>query len=366
MTSSRLRLGLVFGGMSVEHEVSVVSAQHVIAAADPNRFEVVPIGVTPEGVWLTPIETAAALAKPEAPFHKRIERQPSLIPSVRFEDMEERANLAAAFDALASVDVVFPLIHGTHGEDGTLQGLLELARLPYVGCGVAASALGMDKALMKSVFKAEGLPVSDYVVLNVVEDGSDLLDHARDIEMRFTLPVFVKPASGGSSLGVSKVRSREELVTGLAEAAKYDRKIVVEPAIEGREVDCAVLGNRDAQASPLGEVRHRRDFYDYEAKYLDPQTQILAPADVPADVTKRGQDLALRAFHAIDGSGFSRVDFFLRPDGSLLIDEINTIPGFTPASMFPRLWQAVGVSYSELIARLVDFALARHRERPIA
>jgi D-alanine-D-alanine ligase len=280
--------------------------------------------------------------------------------------MEERAGLAAAFEALSSVDVVFPLIHGTHGEDGTLQGLLELARLPYIGCGVAASALGMDKALMKSVFRAEGLPVADYLVIHLDAGEADLLDHARDIEMRMQLPVFVKPASGGSSLGVSKVRNREELVAGLTEAAKYGRKIIVEPAIEGREVDCAVLGNQDAQASPLGEVRHRRDFYDYEAKYLDPQTQILAPADVPADVMKRGQELALRAFHAIDGSGFSRIDFFLRSDGSFLIDEINTIPGFTPASMFPRLWQSVGVSYSELIARLVDFALARHRERNIA
>jgi D-alanine-D-alanine ligase len=364
MTSSRLRLGLIFGGMSVEHEVSVVSAQHVIAAADPARFEVVPIGVTPEGVWLTPIETAAALAKPEPPFRKRIQRQPGLVPSSRFDDMEERANLAAAFEALDEVDVVFPLIHGTHGEDGTLQGLLELARLPYIGCGVAASALGMDKALMKAVFKAEGLPIADHLLLQI-DNGADLLDHARDIEMRFELPLFVKPASGGSSLGVSKVRSREELVAGLAEAAKYDRKIIVEPAIAGREVDCAVLGNRDAKASPLGEVQHRRDFYDYEAKYLDPESKIIAPADVPDDVLKRAQVLALRAFHAIDGAGFSRVDFFLRPDGSLLIDEINTIPGFTPASMFPRLWQAVGVSYSELIARLVDFAVARHRERPI-
>jgi D-alanine-D-alanine ligase len=258
------------------------------------------------------------------------------------------------------------LIHGTHGEDGTLQGLLELAGLPYVGCGVAASALGMDKALMKAVFKAEGLPIPDYAVLRAGDGYVEVLQQARDIEMRFTLPVFVKPASGGSSLGVSKVRNREELVAGLAEAAKYDRKLIVEPAIEGREVDCAVLGNEDAQASPLGEVRHRRDFYDYEAKYLDPQTEILAPADLPDEVVKRAQELALRAFHAIDGAGLSRVDFFLLPDGTLLIDEINTIPGFTPGSMFPRLWQSVGVSYSELIARLIDLAMVRHREKPIA
>ncbi len=367
MTSSRLRLGLIFGGRSVEHEVSVVSAQHVIAAADPAHFEVVPIGVTPDGVWLSPIETAAALAVPEAPYQKRMERDVALVPSFRIEENEDsRYSLGRALDALSGVDVVFPLIHGTHGEDGTLQGLLELAGLPYVGCGVAASALGMDKVLMKALFRTEGIPVADHTVLHATRDAGDLLAQARDIESRLGLPAFVKPANGGSSLGVSKVRSREELVAGLIEAAKYDRKILVETAIEGREIECGVLGNHDPQTTVLGEIRHRRDFYDYEAKYLDPQTEIIVPAALPDEVIKRGQELALRAFRAIDGAGLCRVDFFLLPDGSMLIDEINTLPGFTPASMFPRLWQAAGVSYSELIARLVDLALARHREKPIA
>jgi D-alanine-D-alanine ligase len=367
VTGSRLRIGMIFGGRSVEHEVSVVSAQHVIAAADPARFEVVPIGVTPDGVWLSPIETAAALAVPEAPFQKRMERDDALVPSFRLEEDEDsRHSLSRALDALAAVDVVFPLIHGTHGEDGTLQGLLELAGLPYVGCGVAASALGMDKVLMNAVFRAEGIPVADHIVLQAIEDVGELVSKAREIESKLGLPAFVKPANGGSSLGVSKVRSREELVAGLTEAAKYDRKILVESAIVGREVECGVLGNHDPQTTVLGEIRHRRDFYDYEAKYLDPRTEIIVPADVPDDVIKRGQDLALRAFRAIDGAGLCRVDFFLLPDGGMLIDEINTLPGFTPGSMFPRLWQAAGVSYSDLIARLVDLALARHREKPIA
>jgi D-alanine-D-alanine ligase len=297
---------------------------------------------------------------PEPPFRKRLSCAAGSIPS------PGATNLAAAMSALADVDVVFPLIHGTHGEDGTIQGMLELAGLPYVGCGVAASALGMDKALMKAVFRGQGLPVAEYLVLRTEDDTGPLLERAREAEERLGLPAFVKPANGGSSLGVSKVRSREELVAGLIEASKYDRKLVVERAIEGREVECAVLGNEHAEATRLGEIRHNRDFYDFEAKYLDPSTQIVAPADLPDDVVRRGQDLALRAFEAVDGAGLSRVDFFLLADGSLVIDEINTIPGFTPASMFPRLWQSSGVRYGELIARLVELALARNKEKPIA
>ncbi|HLF71117.1 MAG TPA: D-alanine--D-alanine ligase family protein [Dehalococcoidia bacterium] len=361
----RQRLGLIFGGRSVEHEVSVVSAQHVIAAADPARFEVVPIGVTKDGTWLSPEETQSQLARPDPPFKK------TLVSSG-----EAAAFNPQAVSHLQRLDVVFPLIHGTHGEDGTLQGLLEIAGLPYVGCGVAASALGMDKALMKAVFAAEGLPVAEHVVLYVPPGNAppftvgspptDLLAIARDVEARLGFPAFVKPANGGSSLGVSKVRGREELVAAITEASRFDRKLLVERAIEGREVECAVLGNDFPEATPLGEIRHQRDFYDYEAKYLDPNTQVIAPADLPQDVVERGQALALRAFRALGCSGMSRVDFFLTLDGSLIIDEINTIPGFTPASMFPRLWQAIGVSYSELITRLVDLAMAREEEKPVA
>ena len=387
MTARRLRVGLVFGGRSVEHEVSVVSAQHVIAAADPARFEIVPIGVTKAGVWLAPAETRLQLDRPEAPFRKTLiaPESPSRAPGEFAVDLLRQAalegsgfavrpqsaatagglSIAAALAALQDVDVVFPLIHGTHGEDGTLQGMLELLDLPYVGCGVAASAVGMDKALMKAVFRGEGLPVGEHVVVTAADCDADPIAAARDIEERLGYPAFVKPANGGSSIGISKVRGREELATALTEASKHDRKLVIEKGIEGREVECAVLGNSAAQASPVGEIRYERDFYDFEAKYLDPATQILAPTDLaPADVA-RVQSLALRAFHAIDGAGLSRVDFFLLADGSLIIDEINTMPGFTPGSMFPRLWQAIGVSYSELITRLVDFALARHTEKRI-
>jgi D-alanine-D-alanine ligase len=244
--------------------------------------------------------------------------------------------------------------------------LLEIAGIPYVGCGVAASALGMDKGLMKAVFRDAGLRVARHVVLTSIAGDEQAVAAARRVESDLGLPVFVKPANGGSSVGVVKAGSREELVNGLLQARAYDRRVVVEQAVAGREVECAVLGNEDAEASPVGEVRHQREFYDYEAKYLDPRTQVIAPADLPAEVAARVQEAALRAFRAIDGAGLSRVDFFLTPGGDLVVDEINTLPGFTPASMFPRLWAVAGVSYSELITRLVQLAWARHKEQPVA
>ena len=368
----RLRLGLIFGGRSVEHEVSVVSAQHVVAAADPERFEIVPIGVTKAGIWLTPEATKAQLARPDAPFQKQLtavanEASDLSPPALRRNSARAPGGLGGeVLAALGSVDVVFPLVHGTHGEDGTLQGMLELLDLPYVGCGVGASALGMDKALMKTMFIGAGIPVADHLVFDASSSETDALQIAREVEERIGYPAFVKPANGGSSVGISKVRGREELTSGILVASGHDRKLVIEKGIDGVEVECAILGNRDAKASPVGMIRYKRDFYDYEAKYLDPETEILAPADLPAETVEKVQRLALHAFQSIDGAGMSRVDFFLLADGSLIIDEINTIPGFTPASMFPRLWQAAGVSYSELIARLVELALERHREKRIA
>lgn len=352
MTSSRLRLGLIFGGRSIEHEVSVVSAEHVIAAADPERFEVVPIGVTRAGAWLSVEETHDQLAKPDAPFKKQLLGG------------DPKAMLTTAARALGEVDVVFPLIHGQHGEDGTLQGMLELAGIPYCGCGVAASAVGMDKALMKAVFSDAGIEVGPHRVVHPA--GQDLVKLARELEDELGMPLFVKPANGGSSVGIQKVHDREALAGALAEAGKIDPKLVIESHIEGREVECGILGNYDdPQATGAGEIHFEREFYDFEAKYLDPRSQIIIPAGIDGATEQRLQALAIRAFKAIDGSGLSRVDFFLRPDGSLMIDEINTMPGFTPFSMYPRLWQAKGVSYSELITRLVGLAMARHMEKPI-
>jgi D-alanine-D-alanine ligase len=224
----------------------------------------------------------------------------------------------------------------------------------------------MDKALMKAAFRGNGLPVVDHVVLQAGANEKETLDLARQIEERIGYPAFVKPANGGSSVGISKVRGREELVTALNLAGKHDRKLVIEKSVTAREIECGILGNEDAQASPLGEIRHQRDFYDYEAKYLDARTEVVAPVQLPSHVASKIQEMALQCYHAIDCAGMSRVDFFLFDDGSIIIDEINTIPGFTPASMFPRLWQAAGVTYSELITRLVDFALTRHREQRFA
>ena len=330
----RLRLGVIFGGQSVEHEVSVHSAQAVLRAADPSLYEAVPIGVTKEGGWLTLDETRRALERADPPFKKTL--------------AGAGHGLAAAAEALSQVDLVFPLVHGTHGEDGSLQGLLELAGLPYVGCGVAASALGMDKALMKACFSAAGLPVADHVVVRAT-DAEDMAV-VREIEARIGYPAFVKPANGGSSVGVSMAHGREDLAMAIAAAGRIDRKIVVEKYIEGREVECGVLGNApEAQASPVGEILYEGEFYDYDAKYLDSKTVNKAPADLPDDIVARVQELSLRAFNALDCAGMSRVDFFLRPDGDLVLVEINTIPGFSPTSMYPVLWQAGGIGYSELI-----------------
>jgi D-alanine-D-alanine ligase len=353
--TGRQRLGIIFGGRSGEHEVSVVSAQHVIAAADKERFEVVPIGIARSGAWLTPEETEAALSRDAASYQKTLDAPPA-----RGQGLLARPQ---ALEALARVDVAFPVLHGPYGEDGTLQGLLEMADVPYVGAGVAASAIGLDKALMNAVFTQAGLPLPDYRVVLGWRWTADPDAVTRELESAMPYPWFVKPANGGSSVGVSKVRSREDLSEAALLAFRYDRKLVVEQGIKGREVECAVLGNDDPQTSPLGEIVYQREFYDYEAKYLDPNTQLIAPAQVPAETVARIQSMAVQAYRAIDCAGMARVDFFLLPDGSVCLDEINTIPGFTPISMFPRLWQLAGLTYSQLISRLVDLALERHEEK---
>jgi len=346
--TSKLRLGVVFGGQSVEHEVSVVSAMEMLQAADPARFETVPFGVTRGGRWLTPAETQAQLDRTDAPFQKRMEADvPPLL---------ERGDV---LDALRRVDAVFPLVHGVNGEDGTLQGMLEMFGIPYAGCGVAASAIGMDKVLQKELFVRAGLNVTRGITLFEQQwaDGRDAA--TRDIEATLGYPAFVKPSNGGSSVGVSKVRSREDLGEAMRAAFELDRKVLVEEAIQVREVECGVLGNDDAQPSPIGEIVASGEFYDYSAKYLDDSASLVAPAELPEGVAEQLQRDAVRAFRAIDGAGFARVDFFLTPDGKLLVNEINTLPGFRPVSMFPLLWAKAGVAYRDLISRIVDLAIER-------
>ncbi len=349
--SPRTRLAVIFGGRSPEHEVSVVSARSVMAAADPERFEVIPFGVTRSGAWLTPDETRPRLDRIAAGDGAG---------SLGNEGGDALLSAAAVLEALAGVDVAFPIVHGTYGEDGTLQGFLELAGVPYVGSGVAASAVGMDKELMRAVFEAAGLPQARYLVLRERDLEGAATAAIREAERILGYPCFVKPANGGSSVGVSKVRSREDFADALSEAARHDRKVLVEEAINGREVECAVLGNDDPQPSPLGEITPKAEFYTYDAKYSDDSTELTVPARVTEAVRERIQDCAVRAFRAVDCAGLARIDFFVTPDDDVRVIEVNTLPGFTPISMYPRLWQEAGLSYPDLIGRLVDLALERH------
>jgi len=348
-----LRVGVLFGGRSAEHEVSVVSAQGVMQALDMERFRAVPIGVTREGTWLTPAQTQQALDR------IRSERLKSLDESLG-DGILYRTH---ALTSLRRVDVVFPLIHGTNGEDGTLQGFLELAGVPYVGAGVAASALGMDKALQKTFFRHHNFPVADDVQLLVSQWRNDRDGVIRAAEAVIGYPAFVKPANSGSSIGTSKARSREDLEDAVAEAFRYDRKVLVERYIEGREVEVAVLGNDEPEASPVGEITYDAEFYDYRAKYEDPRTVLHIPADIPENVAEQAREMAVAAYKSIDCAGLARVDFFYRPDGSLVLNEVNTIPGFTPMSMYPKLWEHAGLSYRDLITRLIELGIERHEEK---
>ncbi|MDA0353124.1 MAG: D-alanine--D-alanine ligase [Chloroflexi bacterium] len=345
--SDRQRLAVMIGGQSTEHEVSVSSGRSVMREADHARFEVVPFGVTRNGAWLTPEETTRRLANADA---------------ANLGDDAGDGLLAypETLEALRGMDVVFPIIHGTHGEDGTLQGLLELAGLPYVGAGVAASAIGMDKELMRGAFAAAEIPQPPYLVLA----DDDLADPPAEvmtfIDQKLGYPCFVKPCNGGSSVGVSKARSREDFGEAVAVAARHDRKVIVERAMSGHEVECAVLGNEQPRASRVSEILPEAEFYTYEAKYQDDSTRMIFPANISPETTERVRELALRAYRAVDCAGLARVDFFAEDGGPVQIIEINTLPGFTPISQYPRLWQEEGVSYTALISQLVDLALERH------
>lgn len=350
--ASKLRLGVIFGGRSREHEVSVNSAEHVIAAAS-DRFDVVPIGVTKSGAWLTPDETQRQLDAPSEPFTRAMELEGAQGILARPE----------ALGVLNEIDAAFPLIHGTFGEDGTLQGFLELAGVPYAGAGVAASAIGMDKGLMKRLLRQAGLDVVDFIVVRSTQYQNEQREIVDAIETSIGYPAFVKPANGGSSVGVSKVHSREDIGKAMCTAFHYDRKVLVERGVTAREVECAVLGNDDPQPSPIGEVHYTREFYDYDAKYLDPNTELVIPAEIPDETSHRIQELAVRGYRALDCAGMGRMDFFLTDDGEIYLDEINTLPGFAPTSMYPRLWQQAGLSYPDLIARLVELGIERHQEQ---
>jgi D-alanine-D-alanine ligase len=391
--NKKLRVGILFGGRSGEHEVSLLSAASVLKAIDRNKYDVVPIGITKEGRWLTadhaerllngkhveegrhlragdPETTpgAALLAKGEAvvvppePLHRE---RGGIVP---FETSGTALTRRAA-DRAIDVDIIFPVLHGTFGEDGTIQGLLELADIPYVGAGVLGSAAGMDKDIMKSLFRSAGLPIVKHVTILRSDWESQPQDAQKLVESKLKYPVFVKPANLGSSVGISKAREQKELGPAIEEAARFDRKIVIEEGVGGkkskaREIECSVLGNDRPQASVPGEIVPSAEFYDYSAKYLDEGSQLIIPAKLTKAETKKVQEIAIFGFRAVDCSGLARVDFLMEPKSrKIYLNEINTMPGFTSISMYPKLWSASGVSYPELVERLIQLGLERHEEK---
>ena len=390
----KLRVGILFGGRSGEHEVSLLSAASVLKAIDKEKYEVVPIGITKEGRWLTPTHAerllrgeskahgeesgrhlragdpeatpgAAVLAKGEAVIVPPVPQSHGLVPF-------ESASVTGANpggDHSIAVDVIFPVLHGTFGEDGTIQGLLELADIPYVGAGVLGSAAGMDKDVMKKLFAAADLPIVKHVTILRTQWEERRKEVDREVERKLKYPVFVKPANLGSSVGISKARNRKELDAAIEIAAGYDRKIVIEQGVGGkrqkaRELEVSVLGNDAPQASIAGEIVPSAEFYDYNAKYLDEGSQLLIPAKINKKQMKDVQQMAVRAFQAVDCSGLARVDFLMDPKSEkVYLNEINTMPGFTSISMYPKLWAASGLGYQELIDRLIQLALERHEDK---
>jgi D-alanine-D-alanine ligase len=349
--SGRIRLVVLFGGQSAEHEVSLVTARHVLAATDTDRYDVQPVAITPSGQWVVAEEAARALAA-----------GPDALPDALAASGPEISPLPAVARHDDQPVVVLPLLHGPLGEDGTVQGLLELADVAYVGAGVLASALAMDKAKAKEVCGANGIPQARYRALHERDMANPTCIPSLIDELG--LPLFVKPANMGSSVGVSKARDLAELTDALRLAATFDEWIVVEEMVDGREIECGVLGNLDPRSSVVGEIVPGSDFYDYNDKYVDGRVQIVIPADLPASVSEHVRTLAVDAFRALRCEGMARVDFFYDEAGrGVLLNEVNTIPGFTPASMFPKLWEASGLAYPALIDELVGLALERHARR---
>jgi D-alanine-D-alanine ligase len=386
----KLRVGILFGGRSGEHEVSLLSAASVLNAIDKNKFEVVPIGITKDGRWVTAehaerllqgkhseerhlragdpeatpgaavLEKGEAVVVPPEPVH----REQGLVPFQTAAPLARRAS-----DRAINVDIIFPVLHGTFGEDGTIQGLLELADIPYVGAGVLGSAAGMDKDIMKALFRAAGLPIVKHVTILRSDWEADHKKTQKVVEKNLKYPVFVKPANLGSSVGISKAHNSRELGPAIYEASKFDRKIVIEEGVGGntrkaREIECSVLGNDKPQASVPGEIVPSKEFYDYTAKYLDEGSQLVIPAKLTKAETKKVQELAIKAFQAVDGSGLARVDFLMDPKTrKIYLNEINTMPGFTSISMYPKLWAASGLAYPALIEKLIQLGLERHEDK---
>ncbi len=374
---SKLRVGVIFGGKSVEHEVSLISAKSVIEAMDKEQFDVVPMGVTKEGKWLSASESLKllqgerfnhddlnlfavgskefiGLIKVPDPGHRK----------KTSDDQKGAVSRKGNTNEVSAVDVVFPLIHGSYGEDGTLQGLLEIANIPYVGASPLSSALGMDKDMMKRLFKFNGIPVTDYTAIYWPQFGKEGEALVSSLLKQFKLPVFVKPACTGSSVGISKVKNMESLHSAILDAFRYDEKVLIERAVHAREIECSVLGNDNAIASIPGEIIPCHEFYDYKAKYIDEGSELIIPAKISEDLVKEIQHLSIKAFKALECSGMARIDLFLEKDSNkVYLNELNTIPGFTPISMYPKLLEHSGIPFKDLITRLINLALERHDQK---
>ena len=366
----RLRVGLLFGGRSSEHEVSLMSARSVLEALDPARYEVVQIGITKEGRWLVAGDAVTRLVEQAGSGGALEGEVEDAAPVALLGDPSRGGRLLPVAGRPGPpvldrpLDVVFPLVHGRTGEDGALQGLFELAGVPYVGAGILGSALGMDKTVAKRLWLAAGLPVGEHLVTTAGRWREEPTMVQGEVAGRIGFPCFVKPANSGSSIGVHKVHALEELAPALDDASRYDVKLLVESAIEGRELECGVLGNDEPEASVVGEVVPGHEFYDYEDKYFDDTVRLVVPAELPAETAEEVRAIAVGAFRAVEAAGMARVDFFLeRSSGRALLNEINTIPGFTRMSMYPRLWEASGLPFPRLCDRLIELALERAGER---
>ncbi len=360
---NKLKVVVIFGGKTAEHEISLISAKNIMDALDKTKYEIIPVGITKEGKWLVG-QISDFLQDTDNPKSVRI-NQANTKP-VAIIDQENHTTLVDLISGsiLSNIDVVFPIIHGTNGEDGTLQGLLKLANIPFIGPSVLGSAIGMDKDVMKRLLRDAAIPIGDFLVFDLTDKDKIIF---QEIEKKIGLPLFVKPANAGSSVGISKVRSEKELKQAVAEAFRFDNKILIEEAIIGDEIEIAVLGNENPMASLPGKIIPNHEFYSYEAKYVDENgASTEVPVKLPEEKIKNIQDIAIKTFKTLCCEGMARVDGFLKNDGEFIINEINTIPGFTKISMYPKLWQASGLSYPDLLDKLISLAIERfEREKEI-
>ncbi len=363
MADQRLKVGVIFGGRSGEHEISLLSARSILSVMNHDIYDVIQIGITHDGAWLVGDDILEKFSSEEG--------MDTLINSTIFPDPGRQgifvihpSDKEEIIKQLSRLDVVFPILHGTYGEDGTIQGLLELAEIAYVGAGVLGSSVGMDKGVFRDVMRANDIPQVDTIIVMRNEVEQSIEDVIQRAENLAPYPLFTKPANLGSSVGITKCMNRSDLMEGLLDAARYDRRLLIEKGINAREIEVSVLGNDDPIASVPGEVIPAADFYSYEAKYHNDHSQLLIPAPVPFEVSQQVRNLAVRAYRAVDCAGMARVDFLLDKDsGEIFLNEMNTIPGFTKISMYPKLWEASGLSYDQLVQRLLELAIERRSER---